>query len=49
MLDASLVRELVEAEDLLPVIWKAMVKIWEAERALEPEKLASESTESLLR
>jgi hypothetical protein len=30
-LDASLVRELVEAEDLLPVIWKAMVKIWEAE------------------
>jgi hypothetical protein len=24
MLDASLVRELVEAEDLLPVIWKAM-------------------------
>jgi hypothetical protein len=42
MLDASLVRELVEAEDLLPVIWKAMVRIWEAERALETEKLAPE-------
>jgi hypothetical protein len=42
MLDASLVRELVEAEDLLPVIWKAMARIWESERALEPEKLAPE-------
>ncbi|MFA0734428.1 MAG: hypothetical protein OGMRLDGQ_000928 [Candidatus Fervidibacter sp.] len=31
MLDASLVRELVEAEDLLPVIWKAMAGIWESE------------------
>jgi hypothetical protein len=31
MLDASLVRELVEAEDLLPVIWKAMARIWESE------------------
>jgi len=31
MLDASLVRELVEAEDLLPVIWKALVRIWESE------------------
>jgi hypothetical protein len=43
MLDASLVRELVEAEDLLPVIWKAMVRIWESEGSLEPEKLAPEA------
>jgi hypothetical protein len=42
MLDASLVRELVEAEDLLPVIWKAMVRIWESEGSLEHEKLAPE-------
>ena len=39
MLGESLVRELVEAEDLLPVIWKAMVRIWEADEKLAPETL----------
>jgi len=43
MLDASLVRELVEAEDLLPVVWKAMVRIWEPDKSLELEKLTPET------
>jgi len=39
MLDIDLVRELVEAEDLLSVIWEAMVRVWEPDESLEIEKL----------
>jgi len=43
MLNESLVRELVEAEDLLPVIWKTMVRIWKPNGSLELEKLSPET------
>ena len=39
MLDTRLVRELLEADDLFPVIWKAMVRVWESKELTEPERL----------